>query len=76
MRRDQILAQLRSNPQVTIAELAQLPNLSDSGVEYNLRKLRQAGRIRREGSIFPEYFRHSHRVSNIRLSRFSSLTSV
>jgi ATP-dependent DNA helicase RecG len=50
IRRDQILAQLRANPQVTIAELARLLNLSDSGVEYNLRKLRQAGRIRREGS--------------------------
>lgn len=50
IRRDQILAELRANPQVTIAELARLLNLSDSGVEYNLRKLRQAGRIRREGS--------------------------
>lgn len=49
-RRDQILAELRANPQVTIAELARLLNLSDSGVEYNLRQLRQDGRIRREGS--------------------------
>jgi len=50
IRTDQILAQLSANPQVTIAELARLLNLSDSGVEYNLRKLRQDGRIRREGS--------------------------
>jgi len=50
IRRDQILAELRANPQVTIAELARLLNLSDSGVEYNLRKLRQDGRVRREGS--------------------------
>ena len=48
--REQILAQLRSHPEVTIAELARQLNLSDSGVEYNLRKLRQEGRIRREGS--------------------------
>ena len=48
--REQILAMLRSQPEVTIAELARQLNLSDSGVEYNLRKLRQEGRIRREGS--------------------------
>jgi len=48
--REQILAQLRSHPEVTIAELARQLNLSDSGVEYNLRKLRKEGRIRREGS--------------------------
>jgi len=48
--REQILAELRSHPEVTIAELARQLNLSDSGVEYNLRKLRQEGRIRREGS--------------------------
>jgi len=48
--REQILAVLRSHPEVTIAELARQLNLSDSGVEYNLRKLRQEGRIRREGS--------------------------
>lgn len=48
--REQILAQLRTHPEVTIAELARQLNLSDSGVEYNLRKLRQEGRIRREGS--------------------------
>jgi hypothetical protein len=41
---------LRSHPEVTIAELACQLNLSNSGVEYNLRKLRQEGRIRREGS--------------------------
>jgi predicted HTH transcriptional regulator len=48
--REQILVQLRAHPEVTIAELARRLNLSDSGVEYNLRKLRQEGRIRREGS--------------------------
>jgi ATP-dependent DNA helicase RecG len=48
--REQILAMLRSHPEFTIAELARQLNLSDSGVEYNLRKLRQEGRIRREGS--------------------------
>jgi predicted HTH transcriptional regulator len=48
--REQILAMLRSHPEFTIAELARQLNLSDSGVEYNLRKLRQVGRIRREGS--------------------------
>ena len=48
--REQILALMRANPAVTIAELARLLNLSESGVEYNLRKLRQDGRIRREGS--------------------------
>jgi predicted HTH transcriptional regulator len=49
-RRSQILEQLRANPEITIAELARLMHLSDSGVEYNLRKLRQEGRICREGS--------------------------
>ncbi len=48
--REQILARMRANPEVTIAELARLLNLSESGVEYNLRKLRQDGRLRREGS--------------------------
>ena len=48
--REQILARMRANPEVTIAELARLLNLSESGVEYNLRKLRQDGRIHREGS--------------------------
>ena len=43
-------SELRTHPEVTIAELARQLNLSDSGVEYNLRKLRQEGRIRREGS--------------------------
>jgi len=47
---DLILAKLSADPELTIAELARLLNLSDSGVEYNLRKLRQEGRIRREGS--------------------------
>jgi len=47
---EQILAQLRAHPEVTIAELARQMNLSDSGVEYNLHKLRLEGRIRREGS--------------------------
>ena len=50
LNRDQILAKLSAEPELTIAELAHLLNLSDSGVEYNLRKLRQEGRIRREGS--------------------------
>jgi ATP-dependent DNA helicase RecG len=50
IRREQILAMLRSHPEVTIAELARQLNLSDSGVEYNLRKLRQEGWIRREAS--------------------------
>ncbi|MCX5956487.1 MAG: winged helix-turn-helix transcriptional regulator [Cyanobacteria bacterium] len=50
IRRDQILVQLRANPQVTIDELARLLNLPDNGVEYNLRKFRQDGRIRREDS--------------------------
>jgi len=50
LNRDQILAKLSAEPELTIAELAHLLNLSGSGVEYNLRKLRQEGRIRREGS--------------------------
>jgi ATP-dependent DNA helicase RecG len=50
LNRDLILAKLSADPELTIAELARLLNLSDSGVEYNLRKLRQDGRIRREGS--------------------------
>ena len=50
LNRDQILAKLSADPELTIAELARLLHLCDSGVEVNLRKLRQEGRIRREGS--------------------------
>ncbi len=50
LNRDQILAKLSADPELTIAELARLLYLCDSGVEVNLRKLRQEGRIRREGS--------------------------
>lgn len=60
--REQILAQLRSHPEVTIAELARQLNLSDSGVEYNLRKLRREGRIRRQQVRFATQQRESPRL--------------
>ena len=35
---------------ITTVELASALNLSESGVEYNLRQLRQQGRLMRKGS--------------------------
>ena len=60
--REQSLAPLRSHPEVTIAELARQLNLSDSGVEYNLRKLRQEGRIRKQQARFATQQRESPRL--------------
>ena len=47
--RDRILAHLRARPQTTRAELAQVVGLSDDGVKYHLKKLRDDGVIRHVG---------------------------
>jgi len=45
-----ILAAIKANPAVTTLELMKLLSLSDSGVEWNLRKLKSAGLLKRVGS--------------------------
>jgi len=45
-----ILAAIKANPAVTTLELMKLLALSDSGVEWNLRKLKSAGLLKRVGS--------------------------
>ena len=45
-----ILAAIKANPAVTVQELMKLLGLSDSGVEWNLRKLKAAGLLKRVGS--------------------------
>ena len=46
---EKILALLRSDPSLTTADLAQATSLTVKGVEWNLKKLKDAGRIRRVG---------------------------
>ena len=40
---------MRERPEITIAELAEATGLSASGVKKNIRKLKEANRIRRVG---------------------------
>jgi hypothetical protein len=41
---------MREYPEVTTAEMARAPNLTDSGVNYHFRRLRHAVQIRSEDS--------------------------
>ncbi len=43
---EKILNILRENPTVTIKELQELTGLTRRGVEYNLAKLKQEGKIK------------------------------
>ena len=47
--REKIIEALIRNPQITQQQLAESIGISCKGVEWNLRKLREAGRIRRVG---------------------------
>lgn len=47
---EKILAHLRTNPAATQREIAAAVGLSARGVEWNLKNLKAAGRLRREGS--------------------------
>ena len=44
-----ILAMMRENPQVTIAELAKTTGLSDRAVKKSIKKLKEGGLLRRVG---------------------------
>jgi predicted HTH transcriptional regulator len=48
--REEILAVIVGNPRITVAELAQTAQLSAKGVEWNLRRLRVEGKVRRVGA--------------------------
>ncbi|MFZ2655392.1 MAG: winged helix-turn-helix domain-containing protein [Victivallales bacterium] len=47
---EKILALLRSNSRITQKEIISETGLSRRGVEWNLKELKKAGRIRRIGS--------------------------
>ena len=46
---DKILAAIKANPGIKTRELMDICGLSDSGIEWNLRKLKAVGRLRRIG---------------------------
>lgn len=46
---EKILALLRENPAITQREIAKKTGLNRSGAEWNLRQLKERGRIRRLG---------------------------
>ena len=41
---------MRENPIVTISELAQLCGMTEDGVYFHIKRLRESGIIRREGA--------------------------
>lgn len=47
--RERILGAIRSDPRVTTAELSRATGLTAKGIEWNLRKLKEAGLLRRIG---------------------------
>ncbi len=47
--REIILRNITANPRITTVELAQATGLSDKGVEWNIRKIKAAGLLRRVG---------------------------
>lgn len=47
---DSILNLLKLNPYLTLPELAKLQDLSLSGIEYHISKLKKSGRLKRNGS--------------------------
>lgn len=52
-----IIAVIQENPFVTKLELAALCNLSLSGIEWNIRKLKERGVLERVGSTKKGYWR-------------------
>ena len=48
--REEILAQIERNARITSAQLAQLLDLPQKSIEWHIRALRKAGRLRRIGS--------------------------
>jgi ATP-dependent DNA helicase RecG len=45
-----ILIEMSNNSKITIKELSKITGLSRRGVEYNINKLKEEGKIRRIGS--------------------------
>jgi len=54
--KDLIITIIRQNPRVTTAEIAMQLNMSSRGVEKQIRKLREAGKIKRNGGRFGGYW--------------------
>lgn len=52
-----ILSQLKSNPKITLRELQNNTGLSRRGIEWNISKLKQEGRIERVGSDKGRYWK-------------------
>lgn len=46
---EKILYSIRANPEITIAELASIAGVTTRSVERNIKKLQDAGRLRRVG---------------------------
>lgn len=47
---DKIVALIKARPKITVVELARGTGLSTRGVEWNIRRLKAQGRLRRIGS--------------------------
>ena len=58
--REKILGAIKADPRVTTAELSRATGLTAKGIEWNLRKLKEAGLLRRVG---PAKGRHWEVVS-------------
>ena len=54
--KDLIIAIIKQNPHITAAEIAMQLNMSSRGVEKQIRKLRELGKIKRTGGRFGGYW--------------------
>lgn len=54
--KDLIIDIIKQNPHITAAEIAMQLNMSSRGVEKQIRKLRELGKIKRTGGRFGDYW--------------------
>lgn len=54
--KDLIIDNIKQNPHITAAEIAMELNMSSRGVEKQIRKLRELGKIKRTGGRFGGYW--------------------
>ena len=54
--KDLIIDIIKQNPHITAAEIAMQLNMSSRGVEKQIRKLRELGKIKRTGGRFGGYW--------------------
>ena len=47
--REKILALIKENPEITMRELADITGLTEKGIEWNIARLREEGKLRRVG---------------------------